>query len=93
MTLQYNNMIEEYYKSYHGIKLLKEHNINDYGIWEILGEDPECDLAWPHSNPTICFFEGSLKDTIEYAIQQPNFYTWGCGGKIKLCNIKTKRNC
>lgn len=67
---------------YSGIQLLKQHTLDEVSVWHITGEDPNPDMAGPHSNPHIAYVEGSLRKAIEYAVAQPDFYTWGGGGMI-----------
>jgi hypothetical protein len=72
--------------SYSGRELLKKHSLNEYGIWEVRGEDPNCDLGGAHYQPKLGFFEGTLEQVIRKAVSIPGFYTWGGGGDIKKNN-------
>lgn len=78
-TKQYKQYIEV---SYSGRKLLEQHSLNEEGLWKIYGEDPNCDWGGSHHEPELGIVEGKLKDVIEYAIELPNFWTWGGGGRI-----------
>ena len=69
---------------YSGRQLMKKHNLSEKGIWHIKGEDPNCDWGGPHHQPDLGYFEGTLEECIHYAIELPNFWTWGGGGSIFL---------
>ena len=77
----------KYLKTYTGRELLKKHNLFEEGVWKIEGEDPNCDWGGSHSNPYLATVEGTLDKVIEYAIELPQFWTWGGGGKITKINI------
>jgi hypothetical protein len=80
--------ISNYKQTYQYQELLKEHNLSEYGIWEVRGEDPNCDLGGHHSQPFLGHFEGTLEDVLNIAVDLPNFWQWGAGGTIK--QIKSK---
>lgn len=56
------------------------------GVWKVTGEDPNCDLGGHHHSPTLGFFEGTLGDVIDYAMELPGFWQWGYGGDIEPYN-------
>jgi hypothetical protein len=64
-------------------KLLRDHSVDDYGIWNIFGEDPNCDFGGSHHTPFIETVEGRYEHVVEYALSLPNFFTWGGGGHIE----------
>ena len=68
--------------SYSGRELLKKHKLNEQGLWQIRGEDPNCDLGGAHHMPNLGIVEGMLRDVIEYAVELPQFWQWGAGGDI-----------
>ena len=72
----------KYINCWDGELLLKNHSVEDYGIWKVLGEDPNCDMGGHHHMPELGIFEGKLRDIIKYAVTLPGWYTWGGGGKI-----------
>lgn len=76
--------VEQFKKSFSGSKLLKKYKLTDVGIWEVRGEDPNCDFGGHHHEPFIGKVRGRLEEVIEWAVQQPNWLTWGAGGSIKL---------
>lgn len=80
--------IEEYLKSsYSGKDLLKNHTLDEKGLWRINGEDPNCDFGGCHHNPDLGTFEGTLQKALEFAVEHPKFYTWGSGGYISKINV------
>ena len=76
--------VEKYSQTYSGARLLKNHSLDTYGIWEIYGEDPNCDFGGSHHQPFLGKFEGKLRNVIEAAVNMEHFYTWGGGGEIRL---------
>lgn len=68
-----------------------------YGIWEVKGEDPNCDFAGPHREPSLGLFEGFYEDVFEYATTLNAWCAWGAGGHVyshsneKIIKIKSKR--
>lgn len=74
--------------SYRGKELLRKHKLDEFGIWRIRGEDPNCDLGGAHYQPELGVVEGKLKDVIKYAVKLSDFYTWGSGGDITKVEIK-----
>lgn len=75
---------ERYLRTYYGKKLLEEYSLDHHGVWEVRGEDPNCDLGGHHHNPFLGHFEGTLQEVIEHAVELRSFWTWGGGGPIKL---------
>jgi hypothetical protein len=65
---------------------------SEEGFWQIYGEDPNCDLQGPHSRPNLGVFQGTLSDAIDYAVDLPEFFTWGGGGTIEPVQVTTKPN-
>jgi len=65
-------------------ELTSKHSLFEKGIWEIRGEDSNADLAGPHSNPFLGYYEGELEKVIRVAVEIPGFWSWGGGGYIKL---------
>lgn len=78
-----NDDVNQFLHGYYGVQLLMKHKLTDHGQWEIVGEDPNCDLAGTHINPHIAYVEGTLEEAIKYAVKQPKWYTWGGGGNIR----------
>ena len=73
----------KFLETYQGLELLRSHSLSEYGQWEIRGEDPNCDFGGPHTNPTLGFLEGYLKDVIKVAVRMDGFYQWGGGYIVK----------
>lgn len=74
-------------RSYSGKKLLEKHSLNETGFWKIKGEDPNCDLGGSHIQPDLGTVQGTLQQALEFALDNPNFYTWGGGGDIEKINV------
>lgn len=70
--------------------LILEHTLDEYGVWEVRGEDQNPDLGGSHHTPFLGRFEGILSDIIDYAVELPSFWTWGGGGEIKKALISRK---
>lgn len=68
--------------SYSGRRLLEQHKLTEEGLWQIQGEDANCDFGGSHHMPDLGIVEGVLKDVIEYAVELPRFWQWGGGGSI-----------
>lgn len=73
---------------YSGVELLKKHSLDEYGIWKINGEDPNCDFGGSHHSPHIATLEGTLRDVIHQAVVMPQFWQWGAGGDITKLEVK-----
>ncbi len=80
---------EKYLSTYSGKNLLENNSLEDVGIWDVKGEDPNCDFGGHHHNPDIGLFQGTLKGAIEWGVNQPKFWTWGSGGEIKKVTLAT----
>jgi hypothetical protein len=83
--LQYHKFIN----TYSGGELLKKHSLDEEGLWQIKGEDPNCDWGGSHHQPNLGIVDGKLVDVIKYAVELSGFWSWGAGGNIvKIDNIK-----
>jgi len=82
---------QTFVNGYTGTELLKSYFLNEKGVWRILGEDPNCDMAGSHSQPFLCLFSGTLDQAINHAISLPSFFTWGSGGTIIKEKVEGKR--
>lgn len=87
-SLKVYNNFKKYEKTYNYKLLISLYNINDYGIWEIRGEDPNPDFSGVHNHPLLGYVEGALKDVIIHAVTLQGFWTWGSGGKITKIEVK-----
>jgi hypothetical protein len=81
--LHTNERVDRYLKTYNGRRLLGLHKLTDEGTWQILGEDPNCDIHGTHVTPHLAFVEGTLENAIIYGVDLPNFWAWGGGGEFK----------
>lgn len=71
-------------------RLLGYYNDNETGIWKILGEDPNPDMAGPHHEPELETLSGTYKNVVEYALTLPRFFGWGYGGMIVKMNERVR---
>ena len=78
-----NDSYTRYIESHNGKKLLREHKLDEYGRWDIYGEDSNCDFGGSHHVPFLVTLEGKLEDVIRYAVQMERFWIWGGGGDIR----------
>lgn len=78
---------ERFLSTYSGQKLLEKHSLEDEGTWEVLGEDPNCDLGGHHYQPRLGVYTGKLRDVIEMAVEMGSFWTWGSGGDINPIKV------
>lgn len=72
--------VEKYLNSYH--YRTKPYKMDDVGVWEILGEDPNCDMGGPHYQPKLGYLDGYFEDVLAKAVTMSGFYSWGAGGTI-----------
>lgn len=80
--------VEKFLATYSGKELVKKYNMGQYGVWQVFGEDPNCDFGGSHSMPNLGTYEGALGDIIEMAVDLPRFWTWGAGGDIRMIAVK-----
>ncbi len=74
--------LDRYKNTYSYNALLKKHSLSEVGIWEVRGEDSNCDLGGHHHMPKLGTFEGKLEDIVAYAVTLSGFWQWGAGGDI-----------
>lgn len=65
-------------------RLMERYPADTEGEWDIHGEDPNCDMGGYHHEPFLQRVTGRYADVVEYALNLPDFYSWGGGGSIKL---------
>jgi len=82
------NKYTQFLTAWSGTQLLKKHTLDEVGVWEVRGEDPNCDFGGSHYNPLIGHFEGQLDDVIRRVVDHPQFWTWGSGGCITKITIQ-----
>jgi hypothetical protein len=88
-----DNDIDGFLHTYSGSKLLEKYSLDTEGVWEVRGEDPNCDLGGHHSQPFLGRFEGTLEKVIKKAITLEGWNIWGTGGtitKVTKDNLITK---
>lgn len=81
MTKQSN--FERFRQTYSYRKLIEEHSLDTVGEWKVFGEDPNPDWGGPHVEPFLGHFKGVLIDVINKAVELPEFWQWGAGGRIQ----------
>ena len=81
--------LEDFRDTYSYKELVKKHSLDEVGVWEIRGEDPNCDFGGSHHSPYLATVSGRLVDVIESAVELPSFWTWGAGGNIRLVEIQS----
>ena len=79
---------KNFMNSYNGKALAEQHSLNEIGIWQVKGEDPNCDFGGSHHEPDLGLYEGRLETIIQIAILLPGFWSWGGGGRIVKTEIK-----
>lgn len=79
--------LQTYLNLYVGQCILAKHKLTDYGIWNIYGEDPNCDFGGHHHTPFLQTVEGTLETCLKYAINLKGFYTWGGGGHLTKVTV------
>lgn len=77
-----NSALEKYMKTYNYKELVRQYDYGDAGVWQIYGEDPNCDLGGSHVRPLLATVEGEFSEVLAYAVALPNFFLWGFGGSI-----------
>lgn len=83
-----NKKVNDFLCRNSGQSLLKNHKLDEYGTWEVRGEDPNCDFGGSHHMPHLGYFEGTLENVLIKAVELPNFWQWGAGGEIKKVEAK-----
>lgn len=78
---------DRWYKSRDGIQTLRKHAYNERGVWQILGEDPNCDFGGYHHMPFLGVVSGTLDEAIDWAVDHPEFFQWGAGGSIMKIEV------
>lgn len=68
-------------------KLSKEHDPDEVAIWHIRGEDPDCDARGRPRKPSLAYVKGRYEHVLEYALNIPEFVTWGSGGSIEPIDV------
>lgn len=57
--------------------------LSEHGLWDIYGEDPNCDFGGYHSEPFLERVDGTYRQAVAYALTLPKFVTWGTGGSVR----------
>ena len=81
---------EKFKSTYSYKQLMKNHSLSEHGIWEILGDHPNCDMGGSHHQPSLEIVEGTLEKAIQYAVELSGFWQWGGGGNLVKRENKIK---
>jgi hypothetical protein len=87
MSTKNSKNFDRYMNTYSGQHL--KWPLSTDGVWQVFGEDPNCDLGGSHHNPELGIYEGKLGDVIRMAVELPGFWQWGAGGDFRLVHIKS----
>jgi hypothetical protein len=79
--------LERYKNTYSYKELIKKYSLDQVGIWEVRGEDANCDFGGSHHMPVLFHVHGKLQEVIENAVEQKGFWTWGAGGDFRLIRV------
>lgn len=83
LVYKHEELRQKFLNSYDGRKLIKNHALNEFGIWQIYGESSNADYySGSHHMPLLVTVQGSLDAVIDYAIDLDKFFTYGSGGQI-----------
>jgi len=78
------DLFNRYLSTYAGRELIKKHALSTVGLWEVKGEDTNCDFSGSQHLPKLGYFNGILHSVITEAVKLPKFWCWGQGGEITL---------
>ncbi len=74
--------------TYSGKALLKKHSLDEEGVWQIYGEDPNCDMGGSHHEPLLDTVSGTLRDAVAYGVTLRSFWQWGGGGRFERVEVR-----
>ena len=69
-------------------RLFTKYPSEKVAVWEVRGEDSNADLAGPHRQPVLGFYEGKYYDVVDFALDMPGFFAWGYGGDVREVKIE-----
>lgn len=78
---KYNKYLKQ---TYSGKRLLEKYSLSTEGLWEVFGEDPNCDFGGYHHKPSLGLVQGTLENVIRWGVAQGGFWQWGGGGDFEL---------
>ena len=88
MTTKTISKREQFLNTYSGKDLIKKYPLDLRAVWQVRGEDSNCDFGGSHFMPTLGYYEGTLDEVIDIAVNLPNFWQWGGGGDLTPIKIK-----
>jgi hypothetical protein len=71
--------MEKEVKKYFNSAYKTKYPLERYGIWDVHGDDENCDLGGSHIRPFLGRFEGRFIDVLRYAVTMPRWRCWGQG--------------
>lgn len=80
--------LERFKQTYEWHNRLSKIDPKTDGLWEIRGEDPNCELHGPHHQPYLGTYSGTFEDVVAMAVEMAQFWQWGYGGTIRAVDIK-----
>ena len=69
-------------------RLAAVYDRDEEGLWDIHGEDPNCDMGGSHIEPHLETVEGRYGDVLDYALSLEGFFNWGHGGSIRKIEVR-----
>lgn len=88
MTTKTISKREQFLNTYSGKDLIKKYPLDLRAVWQVRGEDSNCDFGGSHFMPTLGYYEGTLDEVIDIAVNLPDFWQWGGGGELTPIKIK-----
>lgn len=79
--------LKDYQNSWAYKRILETYTLDEYGIWQVFGEDTNCDMGGAHYMPELGTYEGKLRDVIAVAVELSSFWQWGAGGDIRKVKV------
>ena len=74
-----------------GKDLLKKHRLDENGIWEVRGEDSKYAMGGSHYMPVLGYYQGTLNEVVDIAVDSAGFWQWGGGGDIQLIAVESAK--
>lgn len=68
-------------------ELKRKYPADQFGVWRVQGEDPNCDLGGAHIKPELATVQGFYGEVVDYAVMLPGFFQWGSGGIIRPADV------
>lgn len=69
-----DDKVNKFLGGYSGKSLLEKYSLSQVGVWQIFGEDPNCDMGGSHIQPLLGTVSGELRAVIKYGVTLPAFF-------------------